>query len=387
MVKLGSEGDVNSGRTTRRETRRQEHVQDPATLGSMRPSLKSACAGINSPYRNPGREVGTKAQRIEQRKDVARAEGWVRAARKTRMRCKRKTAVPSRGRNADDERLEHSSTRTAIGSCWQVDEAAAITRLPTLRRVAGTDPRWAVRFFVKSYAAQKASASLTSIEVQDATTSTPRLAGRRSHRNGTLGSLDQAINTASGVVAKCELQNNMLIRPTEEELKDSGELDYIAGQLPANRFTKGVSSTTSVEIDFKHMERIILGALPPLTGQARPALAAFVYQRRHREQRCDHLLWVAGHGQDQTLSADPRRKLIGDDERVWSDDGVFNIEGGCYAKCVNLSAEKEPEIYDTNTRSAYPIVFIANAQIPCMVNRQPSNIVMLICDALGACRP
>ena len=51
----------------------------------------------------------------------------------------------------------------------------------------------------------------------------------------------------------------MLIRPTEEELKDSGELDYIAGQLPAKRFTKGVSSTTSVEIDFKHMERIILG--------------------------------------------------------------------------------------------------------------------------------
>ncbi|KAH9912743.1 uncharacterized protein B0H18DRAFT_229229 [Fomitopsis serialis] len=94
---------------------------------------------------NPGREVGTKAQRIEQRKDVARAEGWVRAARKTRMRCKRKTAVPSRGRNADNGRLEHSSTRTAIGSCWQVDEAAAITRLPTLRRVAGTDPRWAVR--------------------------------------------------------------------------------------------------------------------------------------------------------------------------------------------------------------------------------------------------
>ena len=116
-----------------------------------------------------------------------------------------------------------------------------------------------------------------------------------------------------------------------------------------------------------------------------------------------------------TLSADPRRLLIGDDEHVWSDTGVFNIEGGCYAKCINLSAEKEPEIFNAirfgsilenvvynpvsrvpdyddvgiteNTRCAYPIEFIPNAQIPCTVDRQPSNIIMLTCDAFGVLPP
>ena len=116
-----------------------------------------------------------------------------------------------------------------------------------------------------------------------------------------------------------------------------------------------------------------------------------------------------------TLSADPRRLLIGDDEHVWSDTGVFNIEGGCYAKTINLSAEKEPEIFGAirfgsilenvvydpksrvadyddigiteNTRCAYPIEYIPNARIPCTVDRQPSNIIMLTCDAFGVLPP
>jgi phosphoenolpyruvate carboxykinase (ATP) len=115
-----------------------------------------------------------------------------------------------------------------------------------------------------------------------------------------------------------------------------------------------------------------------------------------------------------TLSADARRKLIGDDEHCWSDAGVFNIEGGCYAKAIDLSAEKESEIfsairygtllenvvYDTishvvdysdtsltqNTRASYPIEFIPNAKIPC-TGGHPGNIVFLTYDAFGVLPP
>ncbi len=115
-----------------------------------------------------------------------------------------------------------------------------------------------------------------------------------------------------------------------------------------------------------------------------------------------------------TLSADPNRGLIGDDEHGWSDTGVFNFEGGCYAKCVNLSREKEPEIFDAikfgallentrcyegtstvdydnikvteNTRAAYPIHHISNAVEP-SVGGIPQNIFFLTCDAYGVLPP
>merc|ERR1712226_693759 len=116
-----------------------------------------------------------------------------------------------------------------------------------------------------------------------------------------------------------------------------------------------------------------------------------------------------------TLSADPKRDLIGDDEHVWHTWGVFNIEGGCYAKTIGLTREKEPEIYDAirfgsilenvvfdpetqvvdyddvslteNTRVAYPLEFIPNARIPAKVPHQPKQIILLTCDAFGVLPP
>jgi phosphoenolpyruvate carboxykinase (ATP) len=117
-----------------------------------------------------------------------------------------------------------------------------------------------------------------------------------------------------------------------------------------------------------------------------------------------------------TLSADPKRQLIGDDEHGWSDDGVFNFEGGCYAKVIRLSADNEPEIYATtrrfgtilenvvqdltsrrldldddrfteNTRSAYPLEFIPNVVPNGMVKSHPKNVILLTCDAQGVLPP
>jgi phosphoenolpyruvate carboxykinase (ATP) len=126
------------------------------------------------------------------------------------------------------------------------------------------------------------------------------------------------------------------------------------------------------------------------------------------------LFGLSGTGKT-TLSADPHRKLIGDDEHCWGDDGIFNIEGGCYAKCIGLTLEKEPEIYNAikfgsvlenvgfsdmhsrtvnyndtsiteNTRVSYPLEFIEGVKIPA-VGKHAKNIIFLTCDAYGILPP
>ncbi|AQZ13960.1 PCK1 (YKR097W) [Zygosaccharomyces parabailii] len=224
---------------------------------------------------------------------------------------------------------------------------------------------------------------------------------------------------------------NMLIRPSAEELAHFDEPDFTvwnAGQFPANHNTEGMTSKTTVEINFKEMEMIILGT--EYAGEMKKGIftVMFYLMPVHHNVLTLHsscnqgietgdvtlFFGLSGTGKT-TLSADPHRALIGDDEHCWSDHGVFNIEGGCYAKCIDLSAEKEPEIFNAikfgsvlenvvfdadtrqvdytnksiteNTRCAYPIEYIPSAKIPCLADTHPSNIVLLTCDASGVLPP
>jgi phosphoenolpyruvate carboxykinase (ATP) len=222
--------------------------------------------------------------------------------------------------------------------------------------------------------------------------------------------------------------HTMLIRPSRSELAEFGKPDFVicnAGAFPANRLTAGVDSKTSICLDLERRELVILGT--EYAGEMKKGVFTVVNYfapkcgllsmhcsataDRH-SGRSSLLFGLSGTGKT-TLSADPNRDLIGDDEHVWSDDGVFNIEGGCYAKAINLSSENEPDIFqalrfgavlenvvleedhevdfaDTsiteNTRGAYPINFIKNARIPCLAGH-PTDVIFLTCDAFGVLPP
>lgn len=222
--------------------------------------------------------------------------------------------------------------------------------------------------------------------------------------------------------------HNMLIRPSREELQHFGEPDYLiinAGRFPANRYTPEMTSTTSVNLSFEHREMVIMGT--EYAGEMKKGIFTVLnYLLPKQGILSMHCSANAGDNGDTalffglsgtgktTLSADPHRRLIGDDEHGWSDNGIFNFEGGCYAKCINLSASREPEIYGAirfgtvlenvvydkntravnyddgsiteNTRAAYPIEYIPNALLPCVGNH-PNNIIFLTCDAFGVLPP
>jgi phosphoenolpyruvate carboxykinase (ATP) len=144
--------------------------------------------------------------------------------------------------------------------------------------------------------------------------------------------------------------HNMLIRPTNQELGNYGEPDYViynAGAFPANRLTAGMGSSTSIDVSFESREMVILGT--EYAGEMKKGVFTILNYLMPKRgllsmhcsatadpatDRSSILFGLSGTGKT-TLSADPKRHLIGDDEHVWSDDGIFNIEGGCYAKAID----------------------------------------------------
>ncbi len=222
--------------------------------------------------------------------------------------------------------------------------------------------------------------------------------------------------------------SNMLIRPTPAELHGFGKPDYTiynAGQFPANPHTTGMTSRTSIDLCLESGEMVILGT--EYAGEMKKGVFTimnYIMPKRgvlsmHCSATADRqsgksslLFGLSGTGKT-TLSADPGRLLIGDDEHCWSDDGIFNIEGGCYAKTIDLTPESEPDIFQAlhfgavlenvvleegrhvdfrdssiteNTRGAYPIEYIRNARIPCVAGH-PTDIIFLACDAFGVLPP
>lgn len=222
--------------------------------------------------------------------------------------------------------------------------------------------------------------------------------------------------------------HNMLIRPTADQLDAFGEPDYVVfngGEFFADSTIEDVHSRTSVNLHLERGEFVILGT--EYAGEMKKGIFTVMNYIMPKQgvlsMHCSAnesdggdvsiFFGLSGTGKT-TLSADPHRHLIGDDEHCWSDDGVFNIEGGCYAKMINLSKAQEPEIWDAirfgavlenvvtdphtfevdfsdvsitqNTRGSYPIEHIENAKIPC-VGGHPTNVILLTCDAFGVLPP
>lgn len=223
--------------------------------------------------------------------------------------------------------------------------------------------------------------------------------------------------------------HNMLIRPSYDELKNFGTPDYTiinAGQFPANIYTSDLMSKTNIGMDFDKREIVILGT--EYAGEMKKAIFSVMNyimplkgvlpmhcSANLGRQNKDVTIFFGLSGTGKTsLSADSSRLLIGDDEHCWSDDGIFNIEGGCYAKTINLDPLREPEIFEAikfgsvlenvmydkptrtvnyndnsiteNTRASYPIEFVKNSLTPC-VGPHPKNIIFLTCDAYGVFPP
>jgi phosphoenolpyruvate carboxykinase (ATP) len=173
-----------------------------------------------------------------------------------------------------------------------------------------------------------------------------------------------------------------------------------------------IIGNTSYAGEIKKSVFTIMNYLLPMQGVM--SMHCSANTGRDKDKSTAVFFGLSGTGKT-TLSADPNRDLIGDDEHGWSDEGIFNIENGCYAKVIGLSATAEPEIYacthkfgsilenvtvdrvsrnidlddeslTENTRASYPLMFIENA-VPEKMGGHPKNIIMLTCDASGVMPP
>jgi phosphoenolpyruvate carboxykinase (ATP) len=222
--------------------------------------------------------------------------------------------------------------------------------------------------------------------------------------------------------------HNLFLRPTADELKNFAPewLIINAPSFKANAAEDGTRQHNFSIIDFSR--KIILIGGSGYTGEMKKGIFTVLNYILPEEKGVLSMHCSANIGKNgdtaiffglsgtgkTTLSADPDRKLIGDDEHGWADDSVFNFEGGCYAKCVDLTKEKEPQIFDAikfgallentrfipgtstvdytnisvteNTRAAYPIYHIDNIAVP-SVGKAPENIFFLTADAFGVLPP
>lgn len=222
--------------------------------------------------------------------------------------------------------------------------------------------------------------------------------------------------------------HNMFLRPSEEQL-ESFSPDWCVINVPDLKLDPkkcGIRHHNVAAVSFKH--KFILVAGSGYTGEIKKGIFTILNYILPQDKKVLSMHCSANVGMDggtaiffglsgtgkTTLSADPDRKLIGDDEHGWTDNNIFNFEGGCYAKCINLTEEKEPEIFHAircgalvenvnffpgtnkinfedasiteNTRASYPLYLIGNAQDPAE-GEVPKNIFFLTCDAFGVLPP
>lgn len=221
--------------------------------------------------------------------------------------------------------------------------------------------------------------------------------------------------------------HHLFIEPTEAE-REQFEPDYTMIVVPGFRAEPAIDGTRQHNFTVLNFSRrLILIGGSAYAGEMKKSIFTLLNyllpQRGVMPMHCsatvgkvgDVALFFGLSGTGKTtLSADPQRHLIGDDEHGWDDHGVFNFEGGCYAKCINLSAEKEPQIWNAirwgtlvenvtfhpgtrrinfddtsiteNTRAAYPLSYIEGAILPSVASH-PSHIFLLTADAFGVLPP